>query len=402
LRQIQAAENTSHENLTTRSLGAKLWSLIPDQNPRSLPGTPNRQIEATLFSQQDIRLFGPYQTAETAAKKLLESLGIERADNPSSIAPLTPVAPNLIAGLISGVSRLQGVLDDKPPSVPRSSPDSPQSTANSFQHEQGRNRADEWRAQIRRGVVRRDSSKLLSIRDSMRGLSGQRDERKITEEEYRGFAMDLLCKAISFGAFEGPRWQIYLTKLATAPSFENSVKLLDTDAPLRIKGFKQNDTPLVDDGTWEISCLIDPANNPAESTPPSSPVASPVAPEPQSAAMGSGAAEPPKVEPAKTAEKSKTLSTTDIAALLGVTSEHAARIASKLDGRDKSSGSWKVPESSVNTYVVRQKKRQKRRDNESPAVQRWVCGNAHTTESIIKPKKCSHAGCRNTDFMSEG
>jgi hypothetical protein len=114
-----------------------------------------------------------------------------------------------------------------------------------------------WEEEIRRGAIGRSRPELKSIVDSMRRFSGQRDRGEITVQKYRKLAMDLICQAISFGAFGGPKWRSYLTKLADDPSFENAATLFGIESSSRIVGATQDGKRFTDDGTWEISCHID-------------------------------------------------------------------------------------------------------------------------------------------------
>jgi hypothetical protein len=123
-----------------------------------------------------------------------------------------------------------------------------------FQREQ--EQKDKWSERIRQNSTP-NAPILRSVVKSMRNFSSQRDQGKIEPGQYQVLAMNLICKAISAGAFAGPEWLQFHTRLENDPSFPNAKKLLDTDAPYRVEGFKDDGTPLVDDGTWEISCLID-------------------------------------------------------------------------------------------------------------------------------------------------
>jgi hypothetical protein len=111
------------------------------------------------------------------------------------------------------------------------------------------------------------------------------------------------------------------------------------------------------------------------------------------------ATQPAQIDQPKEMQR-KVFDTAQIAELLEITVEHAARIASKMEGADKSSGTWVVPETSVHSYAVRQQGR-KKRQAQAAATQRWVCARGHTTESLAKPTKCSQPGCRDVDFLPE-
>ena len=99
-------------------------------------------------------------------------------------------------------------------------------------------------------------AKLRSIVKAMRSFSSERDEGKITLQKYRELAMNLLCDAIGAGAFAGPEWIKFRTRLAGDPSFENAVKFLETDTPQAVPIIKAiMEKP--DDGTFQLSAYID-------------------------------------------------------------------------------------------------------------------------------------------------
>ena len=99
-------------------------------------------------------------------------------------------------------------------------------------------------------------SLIHSAVDSIRSFSTERREKTITPQEFGVFAMNLVCKAISAGAFSGPDWIRFLQRLENDPSYENAIKLCQQYMPDKWRRI----APLMngtDDGTFLFTCYMD-------------------------------------------------------------------------------------------------------------------------------------------------
>jgi hypothetical protein len=76
-----------------------------------------------------------------------------------------------------------------------------------------------------------NANALCSIVESMRRFGQDRRQNKIWHEEYQRLLMDLVCEAITCGAFSGMEWLQFRTRLANNPSFGNAVKFLGEYRP---------------------------------------------------------------------------------------------------------------------------------------------------------------------------
>jgi hypothetical protein len=96
----------------------------------------------------------------------------------------------------------------------------------------------------------------------------------------------------------------------------------------------------------------------------------------------------------------KMIDSGDVESILKVTPKRASAIISKLEGADKSSGRWLVPEAEVHRYAVTKSNPKKKRTR-AIRLTKWICANSHSTTSHSRPTKCKHFGCRSTDFVRE-
>ena len=81
-------------------------------------------------------------------------------------------------------------------------------------------------------------------------------ENKIFVTELRILLMDLVCDAISAGAFSGPEWSRFRRRLTDSPSFDDVVLALRDCRPDEWPVIVPK-TDLPDDGTFFVGCYVD-------------------------------------------------------------------------------------------------------------------------------------------------